>query len=109
MDLPDGTFDAAIDKGTLDSVLCAENSYVLASDCLAEISRVLSPTGAYILISHGIPKTRLHLLERPEYGWRVSVEKIPKPMLKFMKDEFPDITESDERAFHYIYKCRKNL
>lgn len=109
MDLPDTTFDAVLDKGALDSVLCAENSYVLASDCLKEISRVIIPDGVYLLVSHGIPKTRLNLLERPEYNWTVCVEKVPKPMLKFMKDEFPDITENDERAFHYIYTCRKNL
>jgi EEF1A lysine methyltransferase 4 len=105
--LPDATFDTVVDKAALDSVLCSENSYVLAGDCLKQISRVLTPTGVYICVSHGVPKTRLPLLERPEYGWQVSVKKIAKPMLKYMREEFPDITENDDKAFHYIYTCHK--
>ena len=52
----DGTFDAVIDKGTFDSILCGDGSGPNADQMLSEIYRVLSPTGVYICITYGLPE-----------------------------------------------------
>ena len=104
MDFPDGVFDVVIDKATLDSVLCAEGSLILASKCLSEISRVLSPEGTFVCVSHAQPGNRLEVLEKPEYGWTVSVATVAKPMWRDMKDP---ASSDDNRVYHYIYICKK--
>mmetsp|Transcript_13627 Transcript_13627/g.13363 ORF Transcript_13627/g.13363 Transcript_13627/m.13363 type:complete len:84 (-) Transcript_13627:210-461(-) len=55
----EGTFDAVVDKGTIDCVLCGDGSGPNADLMLSEIYRVLSPTGVYICISYGLPDQRL--------------------------------------------------
>ena len=52
----DGSFDAVIDKGTFDSVLCGDGSGPNADLMLNEIHRVLSPSGVYICITYGQPE-----------------------------------------------------
>jgi ubiquinone/menaquinone biosynthesis C-methylase UbiE len=109
MDFPDCVFDAVLDKATIDSILCAEGALPLASKCLGEISRVLQAKGVFACISHGHPNTRMSILDRPEYGWTVSVQNVPKPMLKLMKDHMlPEGNgEGEERVYHYVYICVK--
>merc|ERR1712054_150645 len=41
----DGTFDYAIDKGTLDSILCGSNSTCNVYSYLKEVKRILKPGG----------------------------------------------------------------
>ena len=50
----DGSFDAVIDKGTFDSILCGDGSGPNAAQMLAEIHRVLAPNGVYICVSYGV-------------------------------------------------------
>lgn len=108
MEYPDGVFNIVLDKATIDSVLCAEGSQPLVAKCLSEISRVLAPNGVFVCISHGHPGSRLAVLDKPEYGWTVTVEKVQKPMLKVMKDHvLPEANEDEERVYHYIYVCAK--
>ena len=108
MDFPDGVFNVVLDKASLDSVLCAEGSLVLAAKCLGEISRVLSPEGTFVSVSHGVPDNRLEILQKPEYGWSVSVVTVPKPMWNLLKDANPKSSENDDsRIYHYIYICKK--
>ena len=52
--IADETFDAVIDKGTFDSILCGDGSGPNAEQMLNEIHRVLSPNGVYICISYGV-------------------------------------------------------
>lgn len=56
----DGIFDAVIDKGTFDSILCGNEFRQNATQMLAEIYRVLAPNGVYICISNGVPSQRMH-------------------------------------------------
>lgn len=107
MEFPDGIFDVVLDKATIDSVLCAENSLPLAAKCLSEISRVLTPNGVFVSISHGPPNTRLQILDQAQYGWSVSVQTVPKPMIKAMRDHVMSDVDSDERVYHYVYVCTK--
>lgn len=48
-----GEYNIVMDKGTLDSVLCGDNSVPNAEKMLSEIHRVLSPNGIYICITYG--------------------------------------------------------
>lgn len=99
----DSTFDGIIDKGTMDSVLCADNSTANVSKYLQEVARTLKPTGVFIAISYGTPENRLQFLEKDEYKWKVTVHTIPKPTISGAPP--PDPT--DPATSHYIYIAKK--
>jgi len=61
----DATFDAVVDKATLDSMFCGEGGAESVDRMLAEISRVLKDGGSYLLFSSAPPEQRLQMLERP--------------------------------------------
>lgn len=75
----DCRFGSAIDKGTLDALLCSSEGLKNVDRMLSEISRTLSPTGVFFLVSLGEPCQRLHLLANPKYGWDLKFYLIPKP------------------------------
>lgn len=60
LNFPDGTFDAIVDKGTLDALLCG--SVEDARDMVTEVYRVLRKGGAYVQVSAEDPEARLDLL-----------------------------------------------
>lgn len=60
LNTPEGTFDAIVDKGTLDALLCS--SVEDARDMVTEMHRVLRNGGAYVQVSAEDPETRLDLL-----------------------------------------------
>ncbi|XP_028060901.1 EEF1A lysine methyltransferase 4 isoform X2 [Camellia sinensis] len=70
-----GSFDAVIDKGTLDSLLCGSNSQINAARMLEEVGRVLKDKGVYILITYGVPISRLRLL-RDSCSWTIKLHVI---------------------------------
>ncbi len=57
----DGLYNTVIDKGTLDSILCAENARVQIEKMMNEIYRVLDDNGVFICISYGNEDTRKSL------------------------------------------------
>ena len=63
---PDQAFNAVLDKGTLDSILCGEGSTSNVAKMLGEVSRVLTDDGVYLCISYGTTKNRLSYLETDE-------------------------------------------
>ena len=77
-DFQTGTFNTVIDKGTLDSVLCGDNSVPNAQKMISEVFRILAPGGHYICITYGDPEHRKKYLETQQWG-NLSVDKIPKP------------------------------
>ena len=52
--IPDASIDFALDKATLDSVLCHLEGKKMAAKALQEIDRVLKPDGIYMCLSRGV-------------------------------------------------------
>ncbi|KAL5700404.1 hypothetical protein ACHQM5_025848 [Ranunculus cassubicifolius] len=118
------SFDAVIDKGTLDSLLCGSNSQINATAMLEEVGRVLKHGGVYILITYGAPAYRLSLL-KDSFLWRIKLHVIDKVAEERRRSEGKkwELTEavplnddgsSVESALgrnpqvHYIYICTKD-
>ncbi|XP_034912212.1 uncharacterized protein [Populus alba] len=74
---PDESFDAVIDKGTLDSLMCGSDAPISAARMLGEVSRLLKPGGIYMLITYGDPKVRMPHLTRSIYSWNIVLYAIP--------------------------------
>ncbi|XP_010270938.1 PREDICTED: methyltransferase-like protein 13 [Nelumbo nucifera] len=117
-----GSFDAVIDKGTLDSLMCGHNSQQNATKMLEEVGRVLKNKGVYILITYGAPAYRLSLL-RDLHLWTIKLHVIEKLVaersLEHKKWELTEPVPLDEGGsveavlgknpeVHYIYVCTKD-
>jgi EEF1A lysine methyltransferase 4 len=57
-DFQNDQFNIIIDKGTLDSILCGENSIPIGEKMMAEVYRILAPGGTFICISYGDENNR---------------------------------------------------
>lgn len=118
-----GSFDAVLDKGTLDSIMCGSNSRVNVTKMLKEIGRVLNDKGVYIMITYGSPPYRLPFLKE-SCGWTIKLHVIEK--LQTSEDSKRvtlNITEAlpleedggsikdalgKSSDVHYIYICAKD-
>ncbi|KAE9591073.1 hypothetical protein Lal_00021498 [Lupinus albus] len=120
-----GSFGAIIDKGTLDSILCGNNSRQHATKMLEEVWRVLKDNGVYILVTYGAPLYRLRLL-RDSCSWIIKLHVIEKLASEDKSDNNPvweltkpvplnDDGNSVDEALgqnpdvHYIYICTKEI
>ncbi|CAL0309713.1 unnamed protein product [Lupinus luteus] len=120
-----GSFGAIIDKGTLDSILCGNNSRQHATKMLEEVWRVLKDKGVYILVTYGAPLYRLRLL-RDSCSWTIKlhvIEKLPSedksdnnPVWELTKpvplnDDGSSVDEAlgQNPDVHYIYICTKEI
>jgi ubiquinone/menaquinone biosynthesis C-methylase UbiE len=104
------TFDIVIDKGTLDSILCGDDSSENAHKALQEIHRVLQPQGIYFCVSYGIPLYRTHYLKYAKYNWNLVVEKVQKTNFEIQSVENGNgQNQKTEHSlnYHYIYICEK--
>ena len=104
-DFGDATFDAAVDKGTLDAILCGENSTANAQKMLSEIYRVLAPTGVYVVISYGQPPHRYPLLGQAEFNLEITVHQVQKPTISSTAALVTD--DRDQPNVQYIHVCKK--
>lgn len=102
-DYSDQSFDVVIDKATLDSLLCGDNSADSVPKMTSEISRVLKDDGRFITVSYGQPLYRLKYLEREDNKWHVNVKSVPKPTIPLLAQP---VNEKDN--VHYIYICSKD-
>ena len=59
------TFDLAIDKSTIDALLCGDDAYLKVAQMLKETIRVLRPGGHYFAISYGTPSSREYHFDQP--------------------------------------------
>ena len=74
----DGFFDIAIDKSTIDALLCGEHSFVNVAKMTKEVQRVLKEGGIYMIISYGQPENRIFHLEREHLAFDLSIYTIKK-------------------------------
>jgi SAM-dependent methyltransferase len=81
--IADGSFDVAIDKGTMDALMCEkgdvwEPSEQLINDVkleVDEVQRILRPGGVFVYITFGQPHFRRRHLERPGV-WELETRRI---------------------------------
>ena len=98
------SFDALLDKSTIDALLCAENSYVMTAKMLKEAQRVLKVGGYYIAVSYGNPESRAFHLEREFLIWDRK-----EFVLREIQEKKQELEEKkEEEKIHYIYVCCKN-
>ncbi|KAI9228063.1 MAG: S-adenosyl-L-methionine-dependent methyltransferase [Piptocephalis tieghemiana] len=79
LDLPDGSFDVVLDKGTMDALMCDKGDVWDPSPQMCaevakevdEVVRVLRVGGSFIYVTFGQPHFRKSHLERP--CWDVSI------------------------------------
>lgn len=90
-----GSFDIAIDKSTIDALLCGEDAFINVAKMTHEVQRVLKPNGIYFVISYGAPDTRISHFQWDHLDFKVTLELI-----------YPQDCKDEDRA-HYVYICRK--
>ena len=61
----DSSFDLAIDKSTIDALLCGDDSFLKVAMMLKETQRVLKTDGIYFAISYGKPDSRSFHFSQP--------------------------------------------
>lgn len=94
LEYPDNTFDLAIDKSTIDALLCGDQSFLNVAKMTREVQRVLKVDGYYAAISYGLPENRTSHFTWEHLSWEYRHESVGG-----------DAEEMDSR--HYIYICRK--
>lgn len=57
----DNEFNYIIEKGTLDSILCAEFSIPIVEKILKEVYRLLTNKGIFVCVSYGEKARREHI------------------------------------------------
>ncbi|VAH42986.1 unnamed protein product [Triticum turgidum subsp. durum] len=116
----DESFDCAIDKGTLDSLMCGVEAPLSAAQMVLEVDRLLKPGGVFMLITYGDPSARIPHLNQPVCSWKIVLYILPRPGFKgnirrSVFDPVP-LTESgrlpegfvlEDPDSHYIYVCKK--
>ena len=90
-------FDLAIDKSTIDALLCGDDAFINVAKMIKEVQRVLKVGGYYMIISYGTPDDRLMHLKRKFEKFKIEILKIEKD---FEEEEGYD-------NYHYIYLCQK--
>lgn len=90
LDFDDNSFDVVFDKGTLDALICSNESIDIVITTFAEVERVLSPGGLFIEVSYAPPDHREKFFKDIGKNW---IRHPPIPV--------PHPTE--EGIFHHIY------
>lgn len=61
---PNAGFDYVFDKGTIDTLMCADGADKQIEATFREVTRVLKPGGIFVIVSYGAPSTRRRYIER---------------------------------------------
>ena len=93
----DNSIDLAVDKSTIDALLCGDDAFINVAKMIKEVQRVLKVGGYYMIISYGVPNYRVLHLKRKFEKFKIEIMKIVKD---FVEDEGYD-------KYHYIYLCQK--
>jgi len=78
MSFDDRDFTFAVDKGTMDALLCGDDSEKNVKKMLLEVYRVLKPGGKFIVISYGTPDIRKNHFLGAKMPWELDIETIRK-------------------------------
>ncbi|KAL6657104.1 hypothetical protein ACP70R_004884 [Stipagrostis hirtigluma subsp. patula] len=116
----DESFDCAIDKGTLDSLMCGVDAPLSAAQMVLEVDRLLKPGGVFILITYGDPSVRVPHLNQPGCNWKIVLYILPRPGFKGKtrrsvldpvplteRGRLPDGFVPEDPDSHYVYVCKK--
>ncbi|WVZ92126.1 hypothetical protein U9M48_038213 [Paspalum notatum var. saurae] len=107
-DFESGSFDAVIDKGTLDSIMCGQNSQENATKMLEEVNRILKENGVYMLNScvYNCNYARI-IAERWEKSPSENKWELTKPLP--LDDDNTSLVSllGPKPDVHYIYVCVK--
>ena len=117
LNINNNSIDLAIDKSTIDALLCGENSFINVAKMLKEVQRVLKIGGYYLMISYGCPENRLIHIERKFLGFDIKIFKIAKnEKVEILnennnKDNNNNKNNIDDNnnfeSSHYVYICKK--
>jgi hypothetical protein len=89
----DNSFDLAIDKSTIDALLCGDSSFLNVAIMTKEVQRILKTGGIYMIISYGQPENRVFHLEREHLSFDINIFTIKKDT------NDPDIGEKEKVRF----------
>lgn len=99
MSYQDETFDIAIDKSTIDALLCGDCSFLNVARMTKEVQRILKTNGYYFVISYGHPDNRTLHFTRPHLDFVLECGKVYPVDWK---------TESEKKnKEHFTYTCQK--
>mmetsp|Transcript_19498 Transcript_19498/g.23358 ORF Transcript_19498/g.23358 Transcript_19498/m.23358 type:complete len:230 (+) Transcript_19498:77-766(+) len=111
------SFDACIDKGTMDSMLCLPQPQATIRAYLKEINRVLKPGGKALIFSYGNPHERMDYFEEEgNVKWKeVNVHVLPKPSLQDVRDGHKEDfspkeynpSSTNSLQVHFVYTLSK--
>ena len=115
LNINNNSIDLAIDKSTIDALLCGENSFINVAKMLKEVQRVLKIGGYYLMISYGCPENRLIHIERKFLGFDIKIFKIVKNekveiSMNENNNNNNNFNKDDNNNFessHYVYICKK--
>ena len=74
----DNTFDLAVDKSTIDALLCGDDAFINVAKMIKEVQRVLKVGGYYMIVSYGTPEYRMLHLNRKFEKFKIQILKIEK-------------------------------
>lgn len=69
-------FDIAIDKSTIDALLCGEFAFVNVAKMTNEVQRVIKEGGYYFVVSYGDPETRTQHFGRRHLDFTLQIHEI---------------------------------
>jgi ubiquinone/menaquinone biosynthesis C-methylase UbiE len=118
LNINNNSIDLAIDKSTIDALLCGENSFINVAKMLKEVQRVLKIGGYYLMISYGCPENRLIHIERKFLGFDIKIFKIVKnEKVEISSNENNNKDNNNNKnniddnnnfeSSHYVYICKK--
>ncbi|XP_024518410.1 uncharacterized protein LOC112341831 [Selaginella moellendorffii] len=98
----DSSFDAVIDKGLADAMLCGVDPAEGVLQMLRETYRILRPQGVFMLITYSHPKIRMPALLEPGLKWSILLYALAKPgtekaVMETIEGVAPDSLPIDER------------
>lgn len=94
--IPSRSFDMVLDKGTLDALMCSDNNESVAYTMMAEVVRLLKPSGFFVCVSRCPEDMRRFLFEQE--GLNISLKEVTRISTK----QFPTV-------FYNVFILKKSL